>query len=199
MSTTTPTIRYAIVALFVAIYIALGYIFNLNANEYLLLGIPLTILFQLIIVKQPIYKLWVRDEEKFKLSPTALLIAIGFMILPVYKIIHSFEEGTFSFISLGINIAVMSGAVAAGFAFTRLTKQTLKELLLCLGIVLLIKGISFAIILIWIKPGEHPNYMTTLTSLLTYIPVAFIVALRVTFAVLSIARFFNDVFTKFVV
>ncbi len=172
---TTLSIRYSIVTLFVAVYIALGYIFHLNAQVYLLIGIPLTILFQLFVAKQPLHKLWVRDEEKFTLSPTGLLIAIGFMILPVYKIIHSFEEGTFTFVSLGYNLATMLGAVAAGFAFTRLNKQGIKELFVCLGIVLLIKGISFAIILFWVKPGEQPNYITAITSLLTYIPIAFIV------------------------
>lgn len=174
MSTTLP-IRYAIVTLFVAVYIALGYIFHLNAQAYLLVGIPLSILFQLFIAKQALHKLWVRDEEKFSISSTGLLIAIGFMILPVYKIIHSFEEDTFTFASIGYNLATMLGAVAAGFAFTRLTKQTLKELLICLGIVLLIKGIGFAILLFWLKPGEQPNYITAITSLLTYIPIAFIV------------------------
>lgn len=174
MPTILP-IRYAIVALFVAIYITFGYVFDLNAEEYLLLGIPLTVLFQLFIAKQPLHKLWVREEEKFSLSPTAWLIAIGFMVWPAYKIIHSFEEGTFTFLSLGVNVATLLGAVAAGFAFTHLNKKTTKQLLACLGIVLLIKGISFAIILIWVKPGEQPNYITAITSLLTYIPIAFIV------------------------
>ncbi len=140
-----------------------------------MLGIPLTVLFQLFIAKQPLHKLLVRGEEKFTLSPTAWLIAFGFMIWPAYKIIHSLEEGTFTFVSLGYNLATLLGAVAAGFAFTRLNKKTLKELFMCLGIVLLIKGIGFAIILIWVKPGEHPNYITAITSLLTYIPIAFIV------------------------
>ncbi|MBK7667848.1 MAG: hypothetical protein IPJ32_11225 [Sphingobacteriaceae bacterium] len=101
MPTTLP-IRYAIVALFVAVYITFGFVFNLNAQEYLLLGIPLTVLFQVFIAKQPLHKLWVRGGEKFTLSPMAWLIAFSFMIWPAYKIIHSLEEGTFTFVSLGL-------------------------------------------------------------------------------------------------
>lgn len=171
----TLSIRYAIVVLFVALYITFGYIFDLNAQEYVLLGIPLTVFFQLFIAKQALHKLWVRGEEKFSLSPAACVIALGFTILPAYKIIHSFQEDTFTFVSLGCNLSTILGAVAAGFAFTRLNKKTTKQLFACLGIVLLIKGISFAIILIWVKPGEHPDYIRGITSLLTYIPIAFIV------------------------
>jgi membrane protease YdiL (CAAX protease family) len=168
-------IRYIIVILFVAVYIALGYVFQLNAQAYLLSGIPLTVFFQLVIAKQPIHKLWMRNEEKFTMNPTALLIAIGLMVWPTYKIIHSIEAGNFTLVSLAYDLATLSGAFAAGFAFSRLTKKTIKELFICLGIVLLIKGITIIIILIWAKPGEHPDYITGITSLLTYIPIAFIV------------------------
>src|ERR1051325_8524144 len=91
-SSANRSIRYIQVTLFVGIYIALGYLLKLKAESYLLLGIPLMLTFQLFIVKQPIYKLWLHNEERFYLDKWAWIIALCLIILPIYKIIISIQE-----------------------------------------------------------------------------------------------------------
>jgi len=54
------------VALVVAVYVALGFIFRPNANAYLLLGMPITVLFQLCVARRPLRELWLREGQPFR-------------------------------------------------------------------------------------------------------------------------------------
>ena len=42
-------------------YIALGLVFGLGAEAYLLLGIPITIFLQMLVVRRPLRSLWLRS------------------------------------------------------------------------------------------------------------------------------------------
>jgi hypothetical protein len=53
--------RYIAVVLFVAAWMACGWLLRLDPNTYLVLGIPLTILFQWLVRRRPIQALWVRE------------------------------------------------------------------------------------------------------------------------------------------
>jgi len=53
--------RVVEIVLFVALWIGIGLRFQLDADAYLLLGIPLTVFFQLAIRRKPIRALWVRS------------------------------------------------------------------------------------------------------------------------------------------
>src|SRR6187200_1938283 len=78
--------KYLEVLGFVAVWMAAGWIFRLDANAYLLLGVPLTVLFQLFVRQQPLEKLWVRDATSFRLGPVGIALA-GFLILaPAYDL-----------------------------------------------------------------------------------------------------------------
>jgi len=55
--------RLAAVAGVVAAWMACGWVFRLDANTYLLLGIPITFAFQRFVARQGIVRLWVFDAE----------------------------------------------------------------------------------------------------------------------------------------
>jgi hypothetical protein len=55
--------RLAIVAAVVAAWMACGWVFRLDANTYLLLGIPITLVFQRFVARAGIVRLWVFDAE----------------------------------------------------------------------------------------------------------------------------------------
>jgi hypothetical protein len=56
------------VALLVLIWMAAGWVFRLDANAYLVLGVPLVAAFQLLIRRQGLQRLWVREADAFRLD-----------------------------------------------------------------------------------------------------------------------------------
>ena len=174
-SHTSAKVRYLQVILFTAVYIALGYLFKLKAQSYLLLGIPLTLIFQLLIARQPLHKLWLRDEATFSLNKRARTIACCLAIFPAYKIYQLALQGQLSAVQLGYYLAAIVGALGAGYSFSRLTKNTSRYLFLCLGISLLIRAAMYAAAFLQAKKGAHVDYVQGIASLLTYIPIAFVV------------------------
>lgn len=161
--------------LFVAVYISIGLILKLEAVSYLLLGIPLTIIFQLCVARKPLHQLWLRNEEHFRLNMAGRIIALCFIIYPAYKIIHLAMQGGLTLLSLGYYSSAMLGAFGAGYCYSRFTKKTVKDFLLCFAIVVVVR-ISF-----YFSPfvlGKQPpaaGLAEGLSSLLIYIPVAFVV------------------------
>ena len=56
------------IVLFVALWMALGWIFHLDTNSYLLIWVPLVVLFQRFVRQRPLRQLWVRDAAAFRLG-----------------------------------------------------------------------------------------------------------------------------------
>jgi len=168
-------IRYVLTILFMAIYISLGFLLKLEAASYLLLGIPLTVIFQLFVVRQPLHKLWLRDEEKFHLNKLGWTITLCFIVFPIYKTIELATQHKLTLLNLGYYSAAMLGAFGAGYCYSNFTKKTAKDFLLCLGIIVVVR-ISFYFFPFIIGKHEfNPDYIRGIKSLLTYIPVAFVV------------------------
>jgi len=124
-------IRYMLVIAFMAIYIAAGFLLHLSVTAYLLLGIPLTIVFQLWIARKPLHLLWMRHERSFSLSNAGWLIALVLLILPVYNVITLAAAHKLSPSVFGYYCAVIAGAFPAGYCFGRLTRRTAQDLLGC--------------------------------------------------------------------
>jgi membrane protease YdiL (CAAX protease family) len=168
-------IRYVLTILFVGFYISLGFIFQMEAVSYLLLGVPLTVIFQLFVVRQPLHKLWLRDAEKFSLNKRGWIITLCFIIFPIYRTIELATQGQLTLLNLGYYSAVILGAFGAGFCYSHFTKRTAKDFLLCFGVITVVR-ISW-----YFFPflsGNHefdPDYIGGIKALLTYIPVAFVV------------------------
>lgn len=99
---------------FVATWVALGFLLPGNSDVYLLVGIPLTIGFQVLVRRRPLRELWVRDGSGFRLDRRGLLLATLLAIVPA----------TFGFLALragdwprmGWHAAAVAGAVAAAYA-----------------------------------------------------------------------------------
>jgi membrane protease YdiL (CAAX protease family) len=168
-------LRYFHIGLFTAIYIALGFLLHLEAEGYLLIGIPLTYVFQVYVAKKPIHTLWLRDAEKFRLTNTAILISVGFALYPLYRVILSIIRQQFSAIHFGYNCAALAGAFCAGYCYSHLTKKTAKDFFLCLAILLLLRVSLNFVPFIAGREAWHFDVIQSVKSLLVYIPVAFVV------------------------
>jgi membrane protease YdiL (CAAX protease family) len=78
--------NYIEVLAFVVVWMAAGWIFHLDANAYLLLGVPLVALFQLFIRRQPLQKLWARDATSFRLGLVGVGLGALLMLAPAYDL-----------------------------------------------------------------------------------------------------------------
>ena len=79
--------RYIEVLAFVALWMALGWIFHLDTNSYLLIGVPLVVLFQRFVRQRPLRQLWVRDAAAFRLGLVGSVIAVLLILAPGYDLI----------------------------------------------------------------------------------------------------------------
>lgn len=105
------------VAVLVLVWMALGRAFDLGTSAYLVLGIPLTVAFQLGVRRRPLRTMWVRDSQSFRLTPTEWAVAGGLAFLPVVIGIggllrHHWTDALWGFAGAG-------GAVPAAFALGR--------------------------------------------------------------------------------
>lgn len=172
----TPShIRYILTILFMVVYISLGFLLRLEAVSYLLLGIPLTIIFQLLIVRQPLHKLWLRDGERFRLNKLGWTITLCFIVFPIYKTIQIVTQDKFTLLNLGYYSAAILGAFGAGYCYSNFTKKTAKDFLLCFGISAILRMGFYFLPFLTSKNEFNPDYVRAIKSLLTYIPVAFVV------------------------
>jgi membrane protease YdiL (CAAX protease family) len=79
--------NYVKVLVFVAVWMAIGWIFRLGVNAYLLFGVPLVVLFQLFVRRQPLAKLWVRDATSFRVGWVGIGRAALLIFIPGYNLI----------------------------------------------------------------------------------------------------------------
>lgn len=110
--------RYIEVLAFVALWMALGWIFHLDTNSYLLIGVPLVVLFQRFVRQRPLRQLWVRDAAAFRLGLVGSVIAVLLILAPGYDLIIV-AVPTKSWIVVLWFLCAVAGAVFAAFAITQ--------------------------------------------------------------------------------
>lgn len=104
---------------FVAVWVVLGYLVCPNDVTYLLLGIPLTIGFQILVRRRPLRELWARDATRFTLDKRGLVLAAVLVAAPVYYGIQALPGAHWWLI--GWYFAAVVGAVGAAFALRATT------------------------------------------------------------------------------
>jgi hypothetical protein len=124
-------IRYLQAVAFVGVWMASGWILHLDANSYLLIGVPLVVLFQLGVRKEPLVKLWVRDASAFRLNGLGLVLALALAAYPAQELVREYSTTPWS-VRLWL-VCAIGGAFGAAFSLSRFTRTTWKALLFCLG------------------------------------------------------------------
>jgi membrane protease YdiL (CAAX protease family) len=123
--------RYAHVAAFLALWMALGWLFRLDPYRYLLLGVPLTIGFQLMVRRFPLCDCWVRGTQSVPLSRQLILLAIAFAAVPCFHLLKSWPNSRWPL--QAYLVLSLLGAVGVAFAVCQFTRNTGRALLMCLG------------------------------------------------------------------
>lgn len=170
-------IRYLLVTAAVGASIALGFLLRLRGNAYLLIGMPITVLFQLFVARRPLRELWLRDGQPIIVDWRTLLLAAFFLIGPIQTIVLGSRLRDWSVIVYGI-VAVV-GAGGAAVAFRVLPRAGLRQL----GVLFLVSiPIALARVLIDLAAGGHdPSNLligrrlwVDVRSLLFYLPAVFV-------------------------
>ncbi|WP_323099072.1 CPBP family intramembrane glutamic endopeptidase [Intrasporangium sp. YIM S08009] len=101
------------------VWVAAGYALRLDDNAYLLLGIPLTAGFQLLVRRRPLRELYAAGTTRFALSRRGVVVAALLAVVPGYFAVRALMSGQLA--SSGWYLAAMAGAVAAAFSLRATT------------------------------------------------------------------------------
>lgn len=123
-----PAARPALaVLLFVSLWMALGWLLRLDRNAYVLLGVPLTLAFQLWVRRQPVRALWVSAAPALRPNAAWVLATLALAALPLYKLVDAgLSQG--AAVALWY-VAAVVGAPAAAYALMNLDRRALRALI----------------------------------------------------------------------
>lgn len=164
----------------VALWVAIGLAARLDANAYLLAGIPLAVLFQRFVARAPLRAVWVRNAPPMTLDARFVGAALLLAIVPSIELVR--VSRAHQWIAAGWCVASLGGAVGASYALRNFRRTMLKDLALC---VLLAAGPFVALLVLGLVARvafEHekpPSVVGALKSiawwLALYLPVTFAV------------------------
>ncbi len=106
--------RYVEAGAFVAVWVTAGYLLPLGSNGYLLLGIPLTLGFQLLVRRRPLRELFAVGPDRFTLDRRGAALAVTLAIVPGWFAIRSLADDDWA--TAGWHVAATAGAACAAFA-----------------------------------------------------------------------------------
>ncbi len=171
---------------FVGVWMAVGWLCHLDANSYLVAGVPLVMFFQLFVRKQPLVTLWIRDAERFRLNAWGMVMGLGLAILPAVKLIKCCNSASWPSHTPEIlwYLCSVVGAFGASFCFCNFTKQTWKDLGFCTGTAGTIGCLTLLLAFLGRLAAKYPGYapltftwgnvLNGLESFLLYVPVCFV-------------------------
>jgi membrane protease YdiL (CAAX protease family) len=168
--------RAVVATLAIGGYMALGFAFRLGAEAYLLLGIPITIGFQTLIVRRPLRSLWLRQAPPMAFTLRSTVAIVVMAIAPAVVAATGVRDGDPALVGWGL--AGIAGAVGAVYALGAMDRDAVRSTIrttLISGAILV--GIMIAYRLA--TGGFHGNLAAAVTtaaiSLATYLPVVFVV------------------------
>src|SRR5262249_34539939 len=139
---------------FVGVWMACGWILPVNANEYLLLGVPLLAVFQLVVRRRPLAELWVRDALAYALRWPAPVFAAALAGLPAFELGSSLRAGQLGSSEAWL-VCCLGGAGLAAFAIREQRAEALRRALPSFVVALLL---GFAVIVYAaIQSGGSPG------------------------------------------
>jgi membrane protease YdiL (CAAX protease family) len=167
--------RAVVATLVIGGYMALGFAFRLSAEAYLLVGIPITVAFQVLVVRRPLRALWLRGTPAMSFTPRSVVAVVVVAIAPAVIVIRGLRDGDPVLAVYGL--AAMVGAVGAVYAMRAMDRDAVRSTVrttLITGAVLV--GIMVAFRLV--SGGFHGNLAaalaTAVISVATYVPVVFV-------------------------
>lgn len=170
--------RWSEVLALLAVWVTAGFVLRLGSIEYLLLGIPLTIAFQLFVRRQPVRAAWVRTAPPLVLDRYLVVIAVLLAIAPCVSLQSNLRSGAWRAASW--SLVGVGGALGAAYALRHARRDTLRALLGCVVTAGAIGSlIMSAALLGGVVTGERavPSLRSVLgdggRALLLFVPITF--------------------------
>jgi membrane protease YdiL (CAAX protease family) len=167
--------RAAVATLVIGGYMALGFAFRLGAEAYLLLGIPITIAFQVLVVRRPLRSLWLRQAPLMTFTPRSIVAIVVLAVAPAIVALGGIRAGDVALIGWGL--AAMVGAVGAVYALRAMDRAAVRSTVrttLITGAVLVGIMVAYRLATGGLNGNFTAAITTTVISLLTYLPVVFV-------------------------
>ena len=120
-----PLARAVVATLVIAGYMALGFAFRLGADAYLLLGIPITIAFQLLVVRRPLRSLWLREARPMTFTRRSAVAVVVVAIAPAIVALRGVRDGNVA--TMGWGLAAMVGAFGAVCAVRAMDRDAVRS------------------------------------------------------------------------
>jgi membrane protease YdiL (CAAX protease family) len=114
---------------FVAILIAVGEIFDPSIVTYVLLTIPATALFQLLVARRRLEELWIRNGPRLERRTVHLAIALPLAIVPLITL----ATGDLEADDVIYLLAAVGGGFIASYALGQANRGTLRYFGLCMA------------------------------------------------------------------
>lgn len=168
--------RAMVAALVIGGYIALGFAFGLGADAYLLLGIPITVAFQLLVVRRPLRALWLRDAPPMPFTARSIAATGIVAIAPASVALGGVRDG--NPVLIGYGLAAMAGAVGAVHAIRAMDRDAVRS---TVRATLITSAILVGIMVAYrmASGGFNGNLataaITVLISVATYLPAVFVI------------------------
>lgn len=168
-------VRAALATLVIGGYMALGFAFGLSAEAYLLLGIPIMVAFQVLVVRRPIRALWLRQAPPMTFTARTALAVVVVAIAPAIVAVGGVRGGNLALVGWGL--AGMVGAIGAVYALQAMdrasvratVRATLSSALVLTGIMVVYRLVSGGF-----QGNVAAALTTTVISVATYLPVVFV-------------------------
>ena len=167
--------RGLVATLVIGGYMALGTALGLDAEGYLLLGIPITVGFQVLIVRRPLRSLWLRTAPPMRFTARSILAIVVLAIAPAIVTIGGIRQGDLA--TVGWGLAAMFGAVGAVYPLRAMDRDAWSSTVrttLITGAVLGSVMIAYRLATGGFDGNVTAAITTALISLATYLPVVFV-------------------------
>jgi membrane protease YdiL (CAAX protease family) len=167
--------RAVVATLVIGGYMALGFAFRLGAEAYLLLGIPITIGFQILVVRRPLRSLWLLQAPPMTFTPRSIAATVVLAIAPAIVAVGGVRDGDLALVGWGL--AAMVGAVGAVYALRAMDWDAIRSTIrttLITGAVLVSIMVAYRLATGGFNGNLAAAVTTAVISLLTYLPVVFV-------------------------
>jgi hypothetical protein len=151
-------LRFLAVTIAVAVYMTLGFLLHTDIYQYLLLGIPLLLLFQLGVHRQPLRTMWVRSGPPLRLDFWFFGLWILFSLVPIYALLATIQQSNLAY------TAYCLAAIIGAFGLTYAVRAMRPANVWQLGICILICCLIYSLVLLLNFRNWHVH--TLLTSLI---------------------------------
>jgi membrane protease YdiL (CAAX protease family) len=167
--------RAVVATLVIGGYMAVGFMFGLSSDAYLLVGIPITIAFQALVVRRPLRALWLRGAPRVALTRRSAAAVVVVAIAPAATAVRGAQQGDPVLAAYGI--AAVVGALGAVYAIRAMDREAVRTTVrasLINGFILVVVMVAFRLITGGFQGNFGGAVATAVISAATYLPVVFV-------------------------